>query len=75
MLRTLLSCRFEASITELELSVRARNCLDGANLRTLGDLVTLSEAEVMHLKNLGKTSLTEIKNKLSERGLALGMTI
>ncbi|HJP01298.1 MAG TPA: DNA-directed RNA polymerase subunit alpha [Planctomycetota bacterium] len=65
----------EASITELELSVRARNCLDGANLRTLGDLVTLSEAEVMHLKNLGKTSLTEIKNKLSERGLALGMTI
>lgn len=59
----------------MELSVRARNCLDGANLRTLGDLVTLSEAEVMHLKNLGKTSLTEIKNKLSERGLALGMTI
>jgi DNA-directed RNA polymerase subunit alpha len=65
----------QVSITELELSVRARNCLDGANLRTLGDLVSLTESEVMHLKNLGKTSLTEIKNKLSERGLALGMTI
>jgi len=63
----------ESPITELELSVRARNCLDGANLRTLRDLVTLSESEVMNLKNLGKTSLTEIKNKLAERGLALGM--
>ena len=60
-------------IAELELSVRARNCLDGADLRTLRDLVTMSEAEVMNLKNLGKTSLTEIKAKLAERGLALGM--
>jgi len=64
-----------ASISELELSVRARNCLDGANLRTLHDLVTLSESEVINLKNLGKTSLTEIKNKLAERGLSLGMTV
>ena len=60
-------------IAELELSVRARNCLDGANIQTLRDLVTLSENEVMNLKNLGKTSLTEIKNKLSELGLSLGM--
>jgi DNA-directed RNA polymerase subunit alpha len=62
-------------ISELELSVRARNCLDGANLQTLRDLVRLSENEVMNLKNLGKTSLTEIKNKLAERGLALGMAV
>jgi DNA-directed RNA polymerase subunit alpha len=62
-------------IAELELSVRARNCLDSANLQTIGDLVTLSEAEVMKLKNLGKTSLTEIKNKLSELGLNLGMQV
>jgi DNA-directed RNA polymerase subunit alpha len=62
-------------ISELELSVRARNCLDGANLQTLRDLVRMSENEVMNLKNLGKTSLTEIKNKLAERGLALGMSI
>ncbi|QDU68815.1 DNA-directed RNA polymerase subunit alpha [Engelhardtia mirabilis] len=60
-------------LSDLELSVRARNCLDSANLQTLRDLVTLSEAEVMKLKNLGKTSLTEIKNKLAELDLNLGM--
>jgi len=63
----------DRSLLELELSVRAKNCLDGANLQTIRDLVSLSEQEVMNLKNLGKTSLTEIKTKLSERGLALGM--
>jgi DNA-directed RNA polymerase subunit alpha len=62
-------------IADLELSVRARNCLDSANLRTLSDLVRLSEGEVMNLKNLGKTSLTEIKGKLAERGLSLGMQV
>lgn len=62
-------------ISDLELSVRARNCLDGANLQMLRDLVRLSENEVMNLKNLGKTSLTEIKNKLAERGLSLGMQV
>ena len=62
-------------ISDLELSVRARNCLDGANLQTLRDLVRMSENEVMNLKNLGKTSLTEIKNKLAERGLSLGMSV
>jgi DNA-directed RNA polymerase subunit alpha len=62
-------------IADLELSVRARNCLDSANLKTLADLVRLSETEVMNLKNLGKTSLTEIKGKLAERGLSLGMPV
>lgn len=62
-------------IADLELSVRAKNCLDGANVQTLKDLVTLSEAEVMNLKNLGKTSLTEIKAKLAEWGLSLGMSV
>lgn len=70
-----LKVALDAPIADLELSVRARNCLDGANLRTLRDLVTLSENEVMNLKNLGKTSLTEIKNKLVERGLSLGMSV
>ena len=65
----------DAPISDLELSVRARNCLDGANLRTLNDLVSMSENEVMNLKNLGKTSLTEIKSKLAERGLSLGMAL
>lgn len=62
-------------IAILELSVRARNCLDGANIQTLRDLCRMSENEVMNLKNLGKTSLTEIKNKLAERGLQLGMNV
>ena len=65
----------ERPIADLELSVRARNCLDSANLQTLMDLVTMSEAEVMKLKNLGKTSLTEIKNRLAEKGLSLGMPV
>ena len=65
--------KMSTPLSDLELSVRARNCLDGANLRTVGDLVSLSENEVMNLKNLGKTSLTEIKNKLAEHGLSLGM--
>ena len=62
-------------LSDLELSVRARNCLDSANLQTLRDLVTMSESEVMKLKNLGKTSLTEIKTRLAERGLSLGMSV
>ncbi|MGB0331311.1 MAG: DNA-directed RNA polymerase subunit alpha, partial [Planctomycetota bacterium] len=70
-----LSRLLEAPIAELELSVRARNCLDGANLQTLFDLVTMSENDVINLKNLGKTSLTEIKAKLAERGLSLGMRV
>ena len=65
----------DVPISELELSVRARNCLDGADLRTLRDLISLSELEVMNLKNLGKTSLTEIKTKLAEHGLSLGMPL
>jgi DNA-directed RNA polymerase subunit alpha len=68
-----LSVLLDRPISDLELSVRARNCLDGANLVKLRDLVTLTEGEVMNLKNLGKTSLTEIKAKLAERGLSLGM--
>jgi DNA-directed RNA polymerase subunit alpha len=62
-------------LAELELSVRARNCLDGADLSTIRDLVRLTEAEVMKLKNLGKTSLTEIKNRLAELDLSLGMEV
>jgi DNA-directed RNA polymerase subunit alpha len=65
----------ERPIADLELSVRARNCLDSANIQSVRDLVAMSETEVMKLKNLGKTSLTEIKNRLAERGLSLGMAV
>jgi len=70
-----LKALLERPIADLELSVRARNCLDSANLQTLKDLVIMSESEVMKLKNLGKTSLTEIKNRLAEKGLSLGMPV
>ena len=69
-----LSSMLSRPIADLELSVRAKNCLDGANIQTIKDLVTLNETEVMNFKNLGKTSLNEIKAKLAECGLSLGMT-
>lgn len=68
-----LNRRLDMGIEELELSVRARNCLDGAEITSVRQLVTMPEADVMKLKNLGRTSLTEIKNKLAELGLELGM--
>ncbi len=60
-------------ITDFELSVRARNCLASMNIRTLGDLVSHTEVELMDFKNFGETSLNEIKRLLANRGLKLGM--
>jgi len=62
-------------ITDFELSVRARNCLKKMNIRTLGDLVRTSEAELLGYKNFGETSLKEIKDMLSVRGLRLGQAL
>jgi len=61
-------------INDFELSVRSRNCLAKMNLRTLGDLVKKTEAELLSYKNFGETSLTEIKEILKNKGLHLGMT-
>jgi DNA-directed RNA polymerase subunit alpha len=58
-------------ISELELSVRSRNCMERLNVRTIGDLMQKSEAELLAVKNFGQTSLNEIKSRLSELGLAL----
>jgi DNA-directed RNA polymerase subunit alpha len=60
-------------ITDFELSVRARNCLANMNIRTLGDLVSHTELDLMGFKNFGETSLNEIKRLLANRGLKLGM--
>ncbi|MFQ5750213.1 MAG: DNA-directed RNA polymerase subunit alpha C-terminal domain-containing protein, partial [Planctomycetota bacterium] len=60
-------------ISEFELSVRARNCLTNMDIRTLGDLVSHSEPELLEFKNFGETSLNEIKRVLTEKGLRLGM--
>lgn len=59
------------SVDELELSVRARRCLERLGLRTLGDLASRTEAELMAAKNFGATSLSEIKQKMADLGLSL----
>ena len=61
------------NVDELELSVRASNCLKTANIRTIADLVQKTEAELLKTKNFGKKSLNEIKTILGEMGLHLGM--
>lgn len=61
------------SVDELELSVRSYNCLKNANVKTIGDLVTKSETEMLKTKNFGRKSLNEIKDILAEMGLSLGM--
>jgi len=63
------------SVDELELSVRSANCLQQANIKTIGDLVQKSEAEMLKTKNFGRKSLKEIKEILAEMGLALGMKL
>ena len=61
------------SVNEIELSVRAANCLNNANITSVGQLAMKSEAEMLKYRNFGKKSLNEIKDKLNELGLGLGM--
>jgi len=63
------------SVDELELSVRSYNCLKNADIKTIGDLVVRSEAEMLKTKNFGRKSLNEIKDILAEMGLSLGMSL
>jgi DNA-directed RNA polymerase subunit alpha len=63
------------SVHELELSVRAANCLKNANIKTIGDLVQKSESEMLRTKNFGRKSLNEIKEILAGMGLSLGMKV
>lgn len=61
------------SVNEIELSVRAANCLNNANITTVGELAMKSEGEMLKYRNFGKKSLNEIKDKLEALGLSLGM--
>ena len=63
------------SVEELELSVRSYNCLKNANIRTLRELVTKTEADMLKTKNFGRKSLNEIKEILAGMGLSLGMKL
>ncbi len=73
--RTELNENLFRNVDELELSVRASNCLKTANIRTIADLVQKTEAELLRTKNFGKKSLNEIKTILGEMGLSLGMRL
>jgi len=63
------------TVDSLELSVRAANCLENANIKYIGELVTRSEGDMLKTKNFGRKSLNEIKDILAEMGLSLGMKI
>lgn len=62
-------------INEIELSVRSTNCLSNANIETIGELVIMPEPRLLQFRNFGKKSLCEIKNKLKEMKLELGMDL
>lgn len=64
--------KLNMSVNEIELSVRAANCLNNANISTVGELALKSENEMLKYRNFGKKSLNEIKDKLKEMGLGLG---
>ncbi len=65
----------DQSLEKLNLSVRAKNCLDSENIITVRELVSMTEASLLKVRNFGKTSLKEVKGKLSEMGLALAMQV
>ena len=63
------------SINDLDLSVRASNCLESANLTTVADLVSQSESDLLKVRSFGRTSLREVKRKLVDLNLSLGMEV
>ena len=67
--------KLDKSIEELELSVRAFNCLEAAGIKTIRDLVQKTESEMLKYRNFGRKSLTEIKNILKEMGLGFNMKL
>lgn len=73
--REALMDKLALKINEIELSVRSTNCLAGANIDTIAELVIMPETEMLKFRNFGKKSLNEIKAKLHEMGLSLGMDL
>lgn len=69
------SALLETPVTDFDLSVRARNALRKMNIRTLADLLKVTEAELRNFKNFGEASLEEIKTMLAQRGLRLGQAV
>ena len=67
--------KLQMPITELDLSVRANNCLESARINTVADLVSKTESELLKVRSFGKTSLREVKRKLTDLNLELGMEL
>ena len=63
------------SLAELKLSVRATNCLENENIHTVRELVSRTEDQLMDVRNFGDTTLREVRDKLTEMGLRLGMRV
>jgi len=70
-----LAAKLNTPLAELELSVRASNCLESVKMETVGELVRLSEGELLKIRSFGRTSLREVKRKLADLGLSLGMAV
>ncbi len=70
-----LTKKLNVPIQELELSVRANNCLESVKVETIGQLAKMTESDLLKIRSFGKTSLREVKRKLADIGLSLGMTI
>lgn len=68
------TAKLNMPISSLDLSVRASNCLESARIHTVGELVKLTENDLLKVRSFGKTSLREVKRKLQDLGLSLGMT-
>lgn len=67
--------KLDMTIQELDLSVRANNCLESAKIQTVRDLVKKTEADLLKVRSFGKTSLREVKRKLADLGLSLGLDL
>ena len=67
--------KLQMPISELDLSVRASNCLESAKINTVSDLVTKTESDLLKVRSFGKTSLREVKRKLADLNLNLGMEL
>ena len=63
------------SLAEVKLSVRASNCLESENINTVRDLVSRTEDELLDVRNFGDTTLHEVRERLTELGLRLGMRV
>ena len=62
-------------IAQLDLSVRASNCLESAKVTTVGELARMTEPDLLKVRSFGRTSLREVKRKLADLGLSLGMSV